>query len=88
MLKFLIRYPTQTVDFFLVQLAGSQVNRLLMVSKHLFMIIQILLTGRHTFCSKLCGRTCLRIKAIHLWSQTVLLKVLISRSIVGGSHFV
>ncbi|KAL9966032.1 hypothetical protein ACROYT_G024040 [Oculina patagonica] len=30
LLKFLIRYPTQTVDFFLLQLAGSQMNRLLM----------------------------------------------------------
>ena len=32
LLKFLIRYPTQTVDFFLLQLSGSQMNRLLMVS--------------------------------------------------------
>ncbi|CAH3023319.1 unnamed protein product [Porites evermanni] len=30
LLKFLIRYPTQTVDFFLLQLSGSQMNRLLM----------------------------------------------------------
>ncbi|KAJ7354746.1 hypothetical protein OS493_030523 [Desmophyllum pertusum] len=30
LLKFLIRYPTQTVDYFLLQLAGSQMNRLLM----------------------------------------------------------
>ncbi|XP_068742186.1 transformation/transcription domain-associated protein-like isoform X1 [Montipora capricornis] len=30
LLKFLIRYPTQTVDYFLLQLASSQMNRLLM----------------------------------------------------------
>lgn len=30
LLKFLVRYPIQTVDYFLLQLAGSQMNRLLM----------------------------------------------------------
>ena len=35
LLKFLIRYPIQTVDYFLLQLAGSQMNRLLMVSRTL-----------------------------------------------------
>ena len=35
LLKFLVCYPTQTVDYFLLQLAGSQMNRLLMVSETL-----------------------------------------------------
>ena len=45
LLKFLIRYPTQTVDFFLLQLSGSQMNRLLMVStrqsEDLFIIVYV-----------------------------------------------
>ena len=32
LLKFLIRYPANTVDYFLLQLSGSQMNRLFMVS--------------------------------------------------------
>ena len=39
LLKFLIRYPTQTVDYFLLQLASSQMNRLLMVSKEDFFCV-------------------------------------------------
>lgn len=35
LLKFLVCYPTQTVDYFLLQLAGSQMNRLLMVRETL-----------------------------------------------------
>lgn len=35
LLKFLVHYSTQTVDYFLLQLAGSQMNRLLMVRETL-----------------------------------------------------